>query len=226
MSKLQEFYLGNTLINFLVQEFSLREISFIHLHENEQTAVEAALKCKDKMQGKFAQLQFEGSRNICLTLEDERIEFDPNRIFTEAGVVKTLEEFNSYSEKAAQFVVDFGMQIASNFIDQRDLVISIHNNTAHGDCSIAHYELGQDVEAIHTSENRHADDFFFVTEAAFFDFFKKEDFNVVLQGAKPSDDGSLSVYCGARKIPYINIEAQHGHLDEQVEMLLKVTDIL
>jgi hypothetical protein len=49
---------------------------------------------------------------------------------------------------------------------------------------------------------------------------------VVLQHHRPQDDGSLSVYAAKKKIPYINIEALHGHLDEQIRMLETLKDII
>ena len=33
------------------------------------------------------------------------------------------------------------------------------------------------------------------------------------------DDGSLSVYCGKRNIPYANVEAEDGHLTEQIFLI-------
>ena len=41
-----------------------------------------------------------------------------------------------------------------------------------------------------------------------------------------TDDGSLSVYCGMKKIPYINVEAQRGHLQEQIAMLKELQNLL
>jgi D-alanyl-D-alanine dipeptidase len=44
--------------------------------------------------------------------------------------------------------------------------------------------------------------------------------NVVLQDNRQvTDDGSLSVYCGKWGIPYVNVEAQHEHLEQQLQML-------
>ncbi len=64
-----------------------------------------------------------------------------------------------------------------------------------------------------------AHDFILTTEKAFFNYLKQKKLNVVLQHPRPYDDGSLSVYAGKKKIRYINVEALHGHLDEQVRML-------
>ena len=38
--------------------------------------------------------------------------------------------------------------------------------------------------------------------------------------ATVTDDGSLSVYAGLKKIDYINIEAEHGKTAQQKRMLL------
>ena len=50
-----------------------------------------------------------------------------------------------------------------------------------------------------------------------------EGHNVVLQdNDKVTDDGSLSVLAGRAGIPYINVEAEDGHLQQQVEMIKTV----
>jgi hypothetical protein len=39
-------------------------------------------------------------------------------------------------------------------------------------------------------------------------------------------DGSLSVYCGEKGKRYINIETEHGRLNQYIEMLYKLLAIL
>ena len=57
--------------------------------------------------------------------------------------------------------------------------------------------------------------------------FKNLGYNTVLQNnATMTDDGSLSVLAGQQNIPYVNVEAQHGHLEEQVEMLFVLMEVL
>jgi hypothetical protein len=69
-------------------------------------------------------------------------------------------------------------------------------------------------------------DFILTTDRPIFHYLKRRKFNVVLQHHDPVDDGSLSVYAARKKIPYINIEALHGHLDEQIKMLEALKDII
>ena len=61
--------------------------------------------------------------------------------------------------------------------------------------------------------------FSLLTIKADFDFFRSKNFNVVLQNENAGDDGSLSVFCQKNQIPYINIEAQNGHKEKQMQMI-------
>ncbi|MEJ7676319.1 MAG: hypothetical protein WKG06_00245 [Segetibacter sp.] len=40
------------------------------------------------------------------------------------------------------------------------------------------------------------------------------------------DDGSLSVYAARHNIPYVNVEAQHEHSEEQLALLRLLEDII
>jgi hypothetical protein len=72
-----------------------------------------------------------------------------------------------------------------------------------------------------------ADDFVLTTDEKIFNHLKSKNINAVLQSHKvTTDDGSLSIYCSKKKIPYINIEAQHGHTAEQLRMLNALTSII
>ncbi|WP_316824391.1 hypothetical protein [Pedobacter miscanthi] len=48
---------------------------------------------------------------------------------------------------------------------------------------------------------------------------KKAKVNVILQSKFASNDGSLSVYAMQNNIPYINVEVQHGHQDENLRLI-------
>ena len=53
------------------------------------------------------------------------------------------------------------------------------------------------------------------------------DFNVMLQdNANVPDDGSMSVYFARQRIPYLNIEANTDHLQEQIEMVRAARQML
>ena len=47
--------------------------------------------------------------------------------------------------------------------------------------------------------------------------------NAILQSdGELTDDGSLSIFLGKKGRPYINVETQHGHDLQQVELLEKL----
>ncbi len=93
------------------------------------------------------------------------------------------------------------------------------------------YTVGEkyanDAEDVFIRDGSDPDDFFFVTERVVFDAIKRRGHNVVLQdNRRVTDDGSLSVYCGKANVRYVNVEAEHGHLKEQTQMILDLTTIL
>ena len=61
------------------------------------------------------------------------------------------------------------------------------------------------------------DDFVLVTERSI-SRLRALQFNAVLQAARPTVDGSLSVYCQGRAL-YVSVGAEFGHGAEQVRML-------
>jgi hypothetical protein len=63
------------------------------------------------------------------------------------------------------------------------------------------------------------DDLVYVTEPRLFSSLKKANVNVILQSKFASNDGSLSVYAMQNNIPYINVEVQHGHMDEHFRLI-------
>ena len=108
--------------------------------------------------------------------------------------------------------------------------MALHNNSA-GQYSATSYLPGQELASyaadIHLQQEKDPDDFFFVTEQSLFEALSAHEFNVVLQDNRSvTDDGSLSVYCGQQSIPYVNVEAQYDHQEEQQKMIEALLDIL
>jgi hypothetical protein len=82
-------------------------------------------------------------------------------------------------------------------------------------------EYADEAQAVYKGCVRDKDDFYFVTDYQILDKLCIGQYHVVMQdNAMMTDDGSLSVYCGRLGIPYVNVEAQHGHLFRQMKMLL------
>lgn len=213
--------LGDTPVRVVSTAPEPAGLTYVSVHENEQTAVTAARQLVDRRGGRMVELRAQRHRLVTFSRAGVRYTFDPNRIFTTAGVEKTLRRYGPYTKLAHADVA----RLAAALLDciRSGLVpplVAVHNNGA-GALSVESYRSGPlETEAAEVWVNRmmDPDDFFLVTERGLFDRLRALEFNVVLQSATPSDDGSLSVYCQGR-LPYVNVEAEFGHLAEQTRML-------
>src|SRR3989338_7813600 len=73
---------------------------YVHVHQNETTALQAARAVVKKKGGRILTLKHHGGRNIVFNYQGKRYEFDPNRIFTDNGIKRTLVQFGAYSPAA------------------------------------------------------------------------------------------------------------------------------
>ncbi|MCY7347530.1 MAG: hypothetical protein LH614_15100 [Pyrinomonadaceae bacterium] len=224
--------LGETEIKVVVNKSSVAFPVYLYfnMHDNENTAVEATKEIISKNGGTLIELQADGQRLIKFSLNKKQYTFDPNRIFTDIGIKKTLDNYGDYAPEAQKEVSNFANKLAKDYFQNSKLLVAVHNNTE-GNYSIKSYEKGQefgnDAKLVFINPNTDADDFFFVTEEKFYKLFSEKNYNVALQdNEKVTDDGSLSVYCGYKKISYINVESEHNHLKEQVKMLEVLQDLI
>lgn len=190
--------------------------TFVHLHQNEITARRAAFMVVRAEGGLVLTLRHHGGRNIVFHDHGERYEFDPNRIFTEAGIKKTLLQGGNYSQRAHQLVEKLADEIKAALPAGK--IIAVHNNQSY---SMRDYYEGQslaaDASALHVAREQAYRNFYLVTQAIDFDRLKQLKMNSILQAEQPTDDGSLSVYLGARQ--YVNVEAGYDALSMQLKML-------
>ena len=115
-------------------------------------------------------------------------------------------------------------------IDPGTIVVAMHNNTD-VNYSIKSYLPGGDesenTKDVYINDSWDPDDFVYTTVEEYFNELKARGVNVILQDNEACvNDGSLSVYCGQNDIPYLNIEAQKGHLEEQIQLIGIVMEIL
>lgn len=213
----------------------------LNLHENESTSVDAALRyletsdMADRI--RLVALRHNGERNVAFSEGGETFRFDPNRMFSDVGALASIEALSDTLEAADP---DAGMPIARSLaqrvsetgrLDQTPYIVALHNNTDANYQSTSYLPdsvYADEAAAVSINPERDPDDFFFVTERALFDQLAAQGFNVVLQApvGEATDDGSLSVYAGANRIGYVNVEAQHGHTAEQVAMLEALMPLL
>ncbi|HET6569694.1 MAG TPA: hypothetical protein VFG50_17135 [Rhodothermales bacterium] len=223
--------IGETTVYLLDHRADAPGLTYLVLHDDEDTASRAALEVVRRHGGRLLELHHTGLRNVVFSLDGHRYTFDPNRIFTDAGARATLADLSTDTPPARDAVRALADTILQRLNPARDgVLVTVHNNTK-GEYSALSYadsaEYGQDAKSVHVERHEDVDDFFFVTVPAWFDTVRDAGFNAVLQdNDQVTDDGSLSVWAGAHDIPYVNVEAEHGHLSEQIHMLEFLNDLL
>ena len=218
--------LSGEKIRFLIRNPDDKSgIVYFNIHDNENTCVAATDCMLNHFNGKFIELKFKGDRWIGGFMTPRyHFWFDPNRIYSDFGIFKTLKSYRSFTAENKKKVRIFSEYVTDSLLKDADFVIAVHNNMK--GYSVEQYLpdsiFAKSAAKIHYNKERSPHDFYFVNEYAHFRYFKNLGYNVILQSKDPEDDGSLSVYCAQKKIPYINIEALEGHFDEQYEMLLEL----
>jgi hypothetical protein len=219
---------------FLQQKIVAKAKAFLFsIHDDENTAIEAYHALSPNIAFSLYELKQTGSRNLRLGWGNKIYEFDPNRCFTVKGIQTDLKKKHgeNYLTDLVKPIANFGDSLfkAINADNPSKYIVAIHNNTddAKGKkLSINTYKNSDVTKLLHAEPSMDEDDFFLVTEAIDFEFLKSKKQNVVLQSETCEDDGSLSVFCQQRKIPYINIEAQVGHKQQQKQMMLVCYELL
>jgi hypothetical protein len=199
-----------------IQHIQGRGKTYVHLHHNEQTALKAARIVVKEEGGSLITLVHTGGRNIVFHLNNQRYEFDPNRIYTDIGIQKTLSQFGKYTPQAHQEVSKLANKIKELIPDGK--IVAVHNNATY---SLRDYlpgkSLENDAQAIHVMPENYFRNFYLVTKINDFLRLKSQGYNGILQRSSATDDGSLSIYLA--KNDYINVEAGYDQLIEQIKML-------
>ena len=215
-------------MEIIAHETGVPGLTYAHMHDDENTAVAATLGTLRRRGGRLVEVRHTGKRNLRFRLGTTEHVFDPNRAFTDAGAEATLRDLGPYSKEARAAVRAFAEAFLAAvgleaLREGPGLLVTVHNNKP-GLYSARSYDHGgeheRDAERVRPKRETAPDDFFFVTEARHYDLLRGGPYHVVLQdNAAATDDGSLSVWAAREGLPYVNVEAQHGHLREQIDML-------
>lgn len=212
----------STVILNAKQNNSKSDILFLNIHEDEYTSIEAINQFSKTTLVNFAYLQHNKTRRIFYSSRKITYSIDPNRIYTAKGRKATLEPEHRLKIRPKKIAKRLAKEIIK-LVKQYSVIVTMHNNTD-VNYSIKSYLPGEDESQntadVFISDNWDSDDFVYTTNKLYFDYLKKADVNVILQdNTGYVNDGSLSVYCGKKGIPYLNIEAQKGHLKEQIKLV-------
>ncbi len=219
------YQLGNTIIPVIVTQFGdAGDIVMLNLHDNERTSVNAGKKVLVEKGGLLIRIDNQNNRLISFNLDDKKYTFDPNRMFTRPGIEASLKLNSQSTPQAVDIVSRFADSLLSKIPLHTDKVIALHNNDASAGLSIHSYSPGgayeKEATQVYVNFEKDPDDFFLSTTHPLFLKVVTHGYNAILQNNKDvTDDGSLSVYMGLRNKAYINVEAEHGHEEEQTKML-------
>jgi hypothetical protein len=221
--------IGDTAVRLVVDDQPPPGVTYVQLHENESTAAEAAARVLRRRGGRLVRLRAQGQRLVSFVADGRHYTFDPNRIFTPAGVSRTLRRYSADVPRARAEVAAFAERVLRAITAPAPtLVIAPHNNSA-GGYSIRSYvpggRLARDAAQVHAGGGD-PDDFCLVTDVSVFEELERRDVNVVLQDpVRVDDDGSLAVHCQRHGLRYVNVEARDGHLAQQVALLELVREV-
>jgi hypothetical protein len=205
-------------------------VNFLVIHDNEDTGVKAAFEYIRFSGGSVFDSQYGDLRNYNINYQGRKFQIDPNKIYSSYGVMEGLEFYGAFDEEvsaslntAAEMILNFYNPASPKYI------FTLHNNTD-GAFGINSYQKGHELElvadSLHINFNMDPDDLILVTDPKLFSALKKQDVNVVLQSKDAADDGSLSLYAMQKNIPYINVEVQHGHQLQNLQLIETAVKVL
>ncbi|WP_432712952.1 hypothetical protein [Pedobacter sp.] len=199
------------------------KINFIAIHDDEDTGVKAAFEYIRFSGGSIIDCQYGGIRNFKFMYNNEEFQTDPNSIYTPAGIARGLEKYNWAAPEVVNMLANTAKEILKLYNPETPpYIFTLHNN-GDGGFGIHDYLKGYPLEnfadSLYINFEMDADDLILVTDVNLFNRLKKENVNVVLQSNNAPDDGSLSYYAMQQRIPYVNVEVQHGHLYEHLRLI-------
>jgi hypothetical protein len=223
--------LGDKTISFKVVQYGdIINTCCINLHDNEMTAVKAARSVLELQGGILIKIENNGKRNISFPFKGLIYTFDPNRIFSRAGIGLTLTTKGKINPLAIIEVENFANHLLQIIPDSISCLVALHNNSD-GNFSVKTYLPGgsreKDACQVYADDWQDTDDIAFTTDEIIYNKMAALGYNSILQdNIKVFKDGSLSVYYGEKNRRYINIETQHGKTVQYGEMLKKLLYIL
>lgn len=223
-------YLGEEKVWVDIYERSGAGITLLNLHDNENTAVEAGLAFIEKYGGRLIELRHGRGREIVVRVDGVLHRFDPNRMFSDFGLKKSLEYFQISSDEVFSISATFRDSLINLFaIHEETVVIAIHNNTS-DKMTINDFRAGEwygnDTREVFINPHHDSDNFFVVTQQDLYTALAERGYNVALRAENPPDRGMLMDYCVRFGVLNITVETEHGKRVEQEKMLEVLWEIL
>ncbi len=216
--------LGDTTVKLITYSGKQPGLTYFHPHQDETTALKAAKMVIAQRGGKVVTIAHGGQRLITFYIGKDKYIVDPNRIFTDVGIKHTLRLYSHYSPAAFNTVNQFAKTIVG--LLSKKFIVAVHNNTIGHYSALSYkrsHKLANDALKRYFDPKLNPNDFLYMTTMQLYKSLMPYKFNMILQDDKTvTNDGSFSVYAPEHNIPYINIEAEYGHLKQQLAMLSAV----
>jgi hypothetical protein len=226
------FYkLGDNNIPIKISQYGdVKNIICINVHDNEVASVQGARSILELKGGTLIKIENNHQRVIRFRLRGISYGFDPNRMFSRAGIRQTLLDNRRISNLAIEEIEKFAQRILLLIPDDISCIIALHNNT-NAAFSITSYLAGHerqfDAKAVYADSLQDIDDIALTTDSTLYQKMADYRYNTIWQdNENAKKDGSLSVYCGEKNRRYINIETEHGKVQQYAEMFEKLLAIL
>jgi len=199
------------------------DIILLNLHDNENTAPQAGKIFLEKHGGRLIELRHGRGREVVVRLKGKLHRFDPNRMFSTAGLRKSLKYFRNNRDDVFAIAAGFRDSLIDIMaVRPGMLVISLHNNTP-DKMSIKDFApeewYGQDIREIFINPERDPDNFFVVTKMHHFTALELRGYNVALKAHNPVDRGMVIDYIDHLGAVCVTIETEQDKLAVQEEML-------
>lgn len=217
-------YVGETRVRILVAQVSKGPGGFIyfHPHENEHGSAVVTRHAVREFGGRLIEIRSQGDRFITFRLRGKTYSFDPNRMFTDAGLESSLAHFAPMGEAVFECARHLRQAVIKQLGDGKRPIVAVHNN-GEDRINALSYRKGGPLQAqaakvaLNPKERPH--NFFLVLDEQLFSRLHHAGFNTVLQSPNAPDDGSLCVFCQQNHWPYVNVEAAESDMNQQQRML-------
>ena len=211
-------------IHFQVQKNGISNTNYIVIHGDEETAKMLVKDHIKKTKGKAFIIK---SKNREVPLGSTIV--DPNRLFSNYGAKKALENFksdwnlNELNDLLLNLEKNRNHFLSSIFPTKGGLLIALHNN-------FRGYNVNDELKKsqLYTiKNNQNSQDFILCTDIKDYEKLKNGPFNIVLQNKMVNNNnGSLSWVALEHGVRYVNIETRLGWLSQQKKMLYYVESLL
>lgn len=219
-------FVGDTRVRLLIADEKPRKsqqyLIYFHPHENEHGSAVIARHQVREHGGRLLEIRSQGDRLITFRLQGVTYSFDPNHMFTDVGLRRSLTHYGPYSPAALECAKAPRNLVVSQLSKGRIPIVAVHNNAEDGVNALSYQKGGQfEAQAIKVALNprEKAHNFFLVLDDHLFSKLHHAGFNTVLQSPNSPDDGSLAVFCQQRNWPFINVEASDADMMQQQRML-------